>query len=84
MLIEAKNASSIGGITVEKQNEVDGKRSWSIGWPLLFCMLITGKDPGVLFNKLVLVFIHTSKLRTNYIHFIHDNDYHIDELVPFN
>lgn len=84
VLIEAKNVSSIGSTAVEKQSEVDEKGGCLIGCPLSFCMLIEGKNPGVLFNKLVLVFIHTSKLHPNYNHFIHDNDYHIDELVSFN
>lgn len=84
VLIEAKNACITGSSAVEKQSEVDGKGGWSIGCPLSFCMLTAGKNPGVLFNKLVLVFIHTSKLHPNYIHFTHDNDYHIDEFVSFN
>lgn len=68
VLIEVKNVSSIGSTIVEKQSEVDGKGGWSTGCPHWFCMHIAGKDSEVLFNKLVLVFIHTSKLHPNYIH----------------
>lgn len=48
VLIEAKNVSSIGSTAVEKQSEVDEKGGCLIGCPLSFCMLIEGKNPGVL------------------------------------